>query len=130
MAEYNGSIELISGIKPKNNGDFPLVDAKDVQMPDGSRLSNLTTNYPLADGVTELQPDKYYVFGEVDSLNVSLVEVNDGKVHEYCFEFTASENFTEFTVTPTPKWASANEIAAGKMHQVSILRGIGVLINA
>lgn len=39
MAEYNGTIDLISGIRPKNNGTFPLVDAKDVQMPDGTRLS-------------------------------------------------------------------------------------------
>lgn len=30
MAEYNGTIELISGITPKNNGDFALVNAKDV----------------------------------------------------------------------------------------------------
>lgn len=41
MAEYKGTVELISGITPKNNGDFPLVNAKDVQMPDGSRLSDL-----------------------------------------------------------------------------------------
>lgn len=36
---YNGSIELISGLKPKNNGDFPLVSAPDVQVDDnGTRL--------------------------------------------------------------------------------------------
>lgn len=36
---YNGSIELISGLKPKNNGDFPLVNAQDVQVgEDGTRL--------------------------------------------------------------------------------------------
>lgn len=36
---YNGSIELISGLKPKNNGDFPLVNAADVQVDDdGTRL--------------------------------------------------------------------------------------------
>ncbi len=36
---YNGSIELISGLKPKNNGDFPLVNAPDVQVnEDGTRL--------------------------------------------------------------------------------------------
>lgn len=33
------AIELISKIKPKNNGTFPLVDAADVEMPDGTRLS-------------------------------------------------------------------------------------------
>ena len=36
---YNGSVELISGIKPKNGGTFPLVNAQDVQVDeDGTRL--------------------------------------------------------------------------------------------
>jgi uncharacterized protein RhaS with RHS repeats len=41
MAEYNGSIELIAGLKPKNNGNFPLLNAPDVLMPDGRRLSDI-----------------------------------------------------------------------------------------
>ena len=32
---YNGSVELISGIKPKNGGTFPLVNAQDVQVDEG-----------------------------------------------------------------------------------------------
>ena len=36
---YNGSVELISGIKPKNGGTFPLVNAPDVQVDEvGTRL--------------------------------------------------------------------------------------------
>ena len=36
---YNGSIDLISGLRPKNNGTFPLLQAKDVQTrEDGTRL--------------------------------------------------------------------------------------------
>ena len=35
---YNGSIELISGIKQKNNGNFPLVDATAVRVDDATRL--------------------------------------------------------------------------------------------
>lgn len=31
MADYKGSVELISGLIQKNNGDFPLVDATAVQ---------------------------------------------------------------------------------------------------
>jgi hypothetical protein len=42
MAENKYGVELISGITPKNNCAFPLVHAKDVEMPDGTRLSNLT----------------------------------------------------------------------------------------
>lgn len=36
---YNGTIQLISGITPKNNGDFPLVNAKDVYVDDNTRLN-------------------------------------------------------------------------------------------
>lgn len=36
---YTGSIELISGLKPANNGTFPLMDAKDVRVDDSTRLS-------------------------------------------------------------------------------------------
>lgn len=35
---YSGSIDLISGIRAKNNGTFPLVDAKDVYVNDEYRL--------------------------------------------------------------------------------------------
>ena len=43
--KYNGSIELISGITPKNKGNFPLVNAKDIQVDDeGTRLSDTLSN--------------------------------------------------------------------------------------
>ena len=32
------AIELIDKVKPKNNGSFAMVDACDVEMPDGTRL--------------------------------------------------------------------------------------------
>ena len=36
---YNGSVELISGLKTKKGGTFPLVNAPDVQVgEDGTRL--------------------------------------------------------------------------------------------
>lgn len=35
---YNGSVELISGIKQANNGTFPLVDASAVRVSDDKRL--------------------------------------------------------------------------------------------
>ena len=33
------AIELIDKIKPKNNGSFAMVDAVDVELPDGTRLA-------------------------------------------------------------------------------------------
>lgn len=124
------AIYLIDKIKPKNSGSFALMEAADVEMPDGSRLSELTVCYPVQGAQTELQPEHYYVFGEVDSLSVTLAEADDGKVHEYCFEFVPTENFTGLTVTPEPKWVHAPQYPAGHTCQVSVLRGIGVMICA
>lgn len=61
-------IPLIDKIKPKNNGTFPLVDAVDVLMPDGTRLSEYTPFIPMTQAdydalVTAGTADesKYYV---------------------------------------------------------------------
>ena len=40
---YNGSVELISGLKPKNDGNFPLIDAKDVYIADNKSLAELVS---------------------------------------------------------------------------------------
>lgn len=86
--------------------------------------------YPIVNGETQMLPDRYHVFGEVDSLDVTLVEVEDGCVHEYCFEFIPSESFSGLTVTPKPQWVTAPQFPAGKTCQVSIMRGLGVMICA
>ena len=42
LENYTGSVELISGIKQKNNGDFPLMEAHSVQVDEsGKRLDEL-----------------------------------------------------------------------------------------
>ena len=46
------AVELISKIKPKNNGTFPLVDAADVEMPDGTRLSDFEGGVTSVNGQT------------------------------------------------------------------------------
>lgn len=43
------AIELIDKIKPKNNGSFAMVDAEDVAMPDGTRLSDYNPGSGLPD---------------------------------------------------------------------------------
>jgi len=35
---YNGSTEIISGLRPKNNAGFPVADAKDIRIDDNTRL--------------------------------------------------------------------------------------------
>ena len=78
-----------------------------------------------------LEPETYYVFGEVDALPVYCDDPNDGLIHEFAFEFVPSENFTaiEFGST-TPSWATPVQFPVGRVCQVSILRGVGVMISA
>lgn len=50
------AISLIGKIKPKNNGDFPLVDAVDVEMPDGTRLPDALKNVQSSGYVVSAEP--------------------------------------------------------------------------
>lgn len=55
---YKGSVELISGITQKNNGDFPLVDASAVRVTDEKRLDEVLLTdaedweFKMEDGTT------------------------------------------------------------------------------
>ena len=60
------AIELISKIKPKNNGTFPLMDAADVEMPDGTRLSD------FKGGVTSVN-------GQTGDVTITVTNGKDGK---------------------------------------------------
>lgn len=125
------SIPITDKLKPSGIGGFALMDAEDVEMPDGSRLSEFTSgSYPIVEGVPEVQPEKFYDFGTVDSMTVTLQEKNDGIAHEYCFEFVAAEGFTELKITPEIRWYIEPRIIPGLTHQVSIVRNVGVMIVA
>lgn len=123
------ALKVYDTIKP--NGTFPVAEAADIAMPDGSRLSDFSGGvYPEAEGATELLPEKYYVFGETAGLSLTLAEADDGKAHEYCFEFVPTEGFTGLKISPEPSWATPCVFTTGDIHQVSILRGVGVMIRA
>ena len=102
--------------------------------PDGNgvgTLVELNVSVPVeASSAADLEPDTYRVYGEVDTLTVNLVPKDDGLVHEYCFEFIPTEAFTELNVTPEVQWANILRFEPGRVHQASIVRGVGVLVYA
>ena len=65
------SVELIDKIKPKNNGGFALVDAADVEMPDGTRLSDFEVRdgAPGADGYTPVRGTDYWTEADKQEIN-------------------------------------------------------------
>lgn len=92
-------------------------------------------NYTVADVTDEaaasyLEPGVYHVFGLVDELTIRLPEDDELNAFEYAFEFIPSEDFSGLTVIPAIRWFNEPVFLTGVPHQVSILRGIGVIISA
>lgn len=81
----------------------------------------------VSETTKELQPNKYYVFGEVAALTITLAEGKEGVLNEYMFEFTSGETATTLSLPETVKWMGDNAVEAGKTYQVSVVNNIAVM---
>ena len=122
--------ELQNLIEALQTSKADLVDGKvpEEQLPEWVAHSN-PSPYPIVRPQKSLDPEKYYEFGMVDELDIKLAAVNDGYAHEYFFEFTPSSNFTEIKISPKVEWPYGHAVEIGKTYQVSILRGMGVMVG-
>lgn len=82
----------------------------------------------VTENTKELQPNKYYIFGEVETLTLTLAAGEEGKLAEYMFEFTSGTTPTTITDIEGVEW-KGDTIEADKVYQASISRGIGILIG-
>lgn len=92
-------IELIDKIKPKNNGTFPMIDAEDVLMIDGRRLTEHTivnsTTLPSS-GIVE--PNVMYFLGQLSKLSVGFPSV--GKLGDMIYiSFSSGSTSPTLTIT-------------------------------
>lgn len=74
------SVEVIDKIKPKNGGNFKIVDSVDVEMPDGSSLQEVIKY--LTDNVEDItqgkfDPSKYYNMEEIIAKYYDKNEIDD-----------------------------------------------------
>ena len=78
----------------------------------------------------ELQPNKFYKFGEVTELNFTLAEITDNtQLYEFMFEFISGETATTLTLPDTIKWAETPDIEASKVYQCSIVHNVGLIVG-
>lgn len=100
--------------------------------PDSNGKGTLAEPLPILVESTaaQLQPDIYQVYGEVDGLEITLVEKDDGRLHEYAFEFIPKDGFTGMRITPDVKWVNDLRFEPNRIHQASIVRGVGILVYA
>ena len=83
--------------------------------------------YPT-DTVLSIMPNVLYVWGEVESLDITLSEPDDESiVNEYMIQFTSGEVATTLILPSEIKWASTPTIQANKVYQISIVNNLAVM---
>lgn len=79
--------------------------------------------------VVTLTPNTLHVWDEVETLELSFGEKIEGITNEYIFQFTSGEVATTLNIHGTVRWADIPNITANKVYQVSILNGLGNIIE-
>lgn len=83
------------------------------------RIEKLST-----DNTVTLEPNKLYIFPEMETLSISLSEITDASVvNEYHFVFQSGATATTLTIPDTVKIPSGFSVDVNKIYEISILEG-------
>lgn len=73
--------------------------------------------------------DKFYVFGEVSSLTITLSSyLADANVHEYHFRFTSGSTATTLSLPNSVTMPSGFQVEASKTYEISIVDNYGTYV--
>ena len=126
-----GDIPDVSGFITETDADKKYQTKGDYALK--SDLTNKADNVAtenVSEDTKELQPNRYYIFGEVANLTITLVSGEFGKLSEYMFEFTSGTTPTTLNLPESVKWIGDNTIEASKTYQVSIVNNLAVMGGA
>lgn len=113
-------------IKNLNTGKY--VKLPTVQGPNGKNYSVQVVE--STSSTQEIQPNKFYKFGEVSTLNITLATITDTtQLNEFMFEFVSASTATTLTLPNTIRWLETPSIEANKTYQCSIVNDIGILVG-
>ncbi len=95
-----------------------------------SEQMNTYRKYGMSETVYTIEPNEFYVWGEVASLDLSFAEEILNATNEYTFQFTSGATPTSLTLPDTIQWVNgAPSIEANKTYQVSIVNNIGLIVS-
>lgn len=88
-------------------------------------------NHGTNDTTFTLTPNTFHVWDEVASLDLTLGSETSGVANEYIFQFTSGSTATSLVLPDDIKWTGGETptIKANKIYQVSILRGLGSVLE-
>lgn len=120
------SRNVVDGLTSEST-DYPLSANQGRVL--NEKIEGLTTKTEATtESTKELQANTYYVFGEVETLTLTLAAGEDNVMPEYMFEFTSGATPTVITPIEGVEWRG-DAIEANKVYQASIVRGIGILVG-
>lgn len=74
-----------------------------------------------------MQSGKYYVFGEMASINVTCEATASGKAFICGFEFTSGSTPTSLTLNQCTLTSDSDDVVANKIYEVNILNGSAIV---
>ncbi len=147
VSSKNGKITTLNITDKNGTSTVTIHDGNDGK--DGTNGTNGSDGRDGADGINgkdgknysvevvesttttlEIQPNKFYKFGEVTELNLTLAEITDTtQLNEFMFEFVSGTTATTLTLPDTIKWLETPTIESNKIYQCSIVNNIGILVG-
>lgn len=131
---FTKNIGTITGITMNgaSKGTSGVVDLGTVitSHQDISGKANKISVVQTSTSTIEINPNTFYKFGEVSSLNITLAAITDTSVlNEFMFEFVSGSTATTLTLPSSVKWLETPTIEANKTYQCSIVNNIGILVG-
>lgn len=141
-SKYNGSevealLESIpdKGTYSKPSGGIPKNDLESAVQTSLNSISSKQDKIQIVNKGTSgttitIEPNKFYVWGSVSSLNITLGTPSDSSVYnEYLFQFTSGSTATTLSLPSSVKWQTEPKVEANKTYQVSIVDNIGLIVG-
>lgn len=94
----------------------------------GAAESCQVVNHGTSDTTLALSPNKYHIWGEVSSLNLTLPSTATTSLKVYAFQFTSGSTATTLNIEGLIGWMVEDfEIEANKVYQCTIMNGYGAI---
>lgn len=107
--------------------DTALQEHQDIS---GKQDKIQVVNKGTGDTTFTIEPNKFYVWGAVSSLNITLGIPSDSSVYnEYLFQFASGSTATTLSLPSSVKWQSEPKVEANRTYQVSIVDNIGLIVG-
>ena len=103
-----------------------ITEAKLDHMEDGIEQASYIPQVTGSGTSVTLDPNKFYVFGEVAELDVSFAQGTAGQVNEYHFAFTSGSTATVLSLPVDVIMPDGFTVEADKVYEISIVNNMGL----